>query len=120
MAIMKPSTWFKDALKDPDHLTVNLSPEIQNELMKYAMINGSGQGGLITTTSTSGTGAMNYAQQAMPPKAPSPAQDNIINIRVEKVINGYTVTISGKTWVVGDSDDLASIITAALVDRKMT
>jgi hypothetical protein len=119
MAIMKPSTWFSKqaALEGID---VSLPPDVQNELMRqYSMMSGSGtSGGLITTTT--GTGQMqNYAQQAAPKAAP-PAQDNIVNIRVEKVTNGYTVTISGKTWVVGDGDDLASIITAALVDRKMT
>jgi hypothetical protein len=109
MAIMKPSTWFKNE-PDTDSVTVNLSDEIKNELMKYAMISNSGTGGgLITTTAN------------QPQKAPPPTQvDNIVNIRVEKVTNGYTVTISGKTWVVGHTDDLASIITAALVDRKMT
>jgi hypothetical protein len=117
MAIMKPSTWFSKqaALEGID---VSLPPDVQHELMKqYSMMSGSGtSGGLITATS--GMGAMNYPQAA--PKAAPPAQDNIVNIRVEKVTNGYTVTISGKTWVVGHTDDLASIITAALVDRKMT
>jgi hypothetical protein len=80
----------------------------------------------ITASTTTGTGLItgigSMGQQAMAKMADAAPTSNTINIRVEKVANGYTVEIIGtpsKKWVVSEKDDLSHIITAALVDRKM-
>jgi hypothetical protein len=113
MSIGNPWNIFK--ARDPANIEVG--DPLQELTNKMA--------GTITTTTGTGliTGIGSMGQQAMPKQADAAPTSNVVNIRIEKVANGYTVEIIGtptnKKWVVGDKDDLASIITAALIDRKM-